>query len=131
MAVKEETRSSRSQPSTWVDSIVSDQKCPPEVIVLWGYAGRGGETNTIRLYWDTALSACWEVPKDAILHQENLDAPLSSAKAFWVARDKWSEISAFRTVSAETAQAYEKQQAAIEAFYASQNAQDEHTSTAA
>ena len=60
-------------------AISSPRSCPtptnpPNTVMLSGYVGASSEDGHTRLYFDMELSSYVDIPNDAILHREPLEA---------------------------------------------------------
>ncbi|HEV3330485.1 MAG TPA: hypothetical protein VG096_05860, partial [Bryobacteraceae bacterium] len=64
----------KGKPKTpsFVDDIVKDPKEPPQTVLLQGYSGAAVDDANTRLYLDPALSSYVDIPKDAVLHSEDV-----------------------------------------------------------
>ncbi|HWW61592.1 MAG TPA: hypothetical protein VN181_09505 [Thermoanaerobaculia bacterium] len=74
--------------ANFTGKIVSDAKNPPEVRVLEGWLGTSSEDGFVRLYTNFELSAWLDIPKDAVLHTEDVpDSLPAGAVLIWVRAD--------------------------------------------
>jgi len=71
----------------------------PDVVVLTGvFLGRGGETNTLRLYTAMDLSQYFQLPKDKVLGVKRMP---QGQVLVWVPRDLRVQLVASQTLPAE------------------------------
>jgi hypothetical protein len=79
----------KTSKSTFPNSVVSDPKRPPDVVLLWGFVGESSEEDHARLYSDAQLSQYVEIPKKAIVFRHDVEAGVSplGGSYLWVRRD--------------------------------------------
>ena len=90
-------KKSAGEQTTWVDRLVPDPSAPPQLLALWGFVGKGGDDEHVRLYWDASLRRHWEVPRAAIVHREPMEggALLRGCEVLWLSQDCWKDVKAF------------------------------------
>jgi len=84
----ERQHSTHSDPKIFTAHLVKDPANPPDVFLLCGYPGDSSLENYTRLYLNAELSDYFEVPDEAILHQQAAPAQLDplGARYFWIQR---------------------------------------------
>jgi len=82
---------------SFVSKLVKDPSRPPETVLMSGYPGESSEQGHERLYTDPELSQWVDVPKDAVLHTEDMrgDSGLPGVM-MWISRE-FVEKLRFRT----------------------------------
>lgn len=76
----------------WLIKLVEDPGKIPSVMLLSGYLADSPDEKAIRVFFDLQLWWCIDIPKDAVLHREEIPKSTSwlGGSYLWIDRGAWS-----------------------------------------
>jgi hypothetical protein len=80
--------------ANWIAKIVEDPTDVPSLILMFGFVGKASKEDHIRIYLNPMLNCLSEIPKDAIIHQQDVSGPQFplGGTFFWIATREASRI---------------------------------------
>ena len=74
--------------SPFIQAVVGDGTTAPEVQILEGWFAPSGEKDYVRVYFDPSLASWVDIPRDALLHSEEIAGSYpSGARTIWARAD--------------------------------------------